>query len=84
MTARFRWRKGKPDKPGWWWLWPDKKFHGQAGGPAGPRIVEVRRQADVTPGKPELYMQGVPDRNSRLEAFLFKGRIAGPIPAPTH
>lgn len=53
----LEYRRGKPDKPGYWWLWPDEKFVKQTGLNFGwSRIVEVRTQNDVIPNKPELYM----------------------------
>lgn len=75
----LRWRRGVPNKEGWWWLWWDDKIAREFNHRPGPQIVEVKMQGDVVPGKPELHMQL---GNSRLEAFVFKGKVAGPIPRP--
>ncbi len=79
MAKQLKWHRGVPDSPGFWWLLPDKEYSQQVGGPTGPSIIEVRRQNDIVPQKPELYMQY---RDFRLEAYLFKGMVAGPISQP--
>lgn len=78
MSQALKYHRGQPDQPGWWWLWPDEKFCKETGAPDGPSIIEVRMQSDITI-KPELHMLY---RGFRLEAWLFKGRVAGPIPEP--
>lgn len=80
MSKILEYRRGQPDESGYWWLWPSYKFLKRTDFlPAGPRIVEVRMQNDIIADKPGLYMKY---GNSRLEAELFEGRVAGPIPEP--
>ncbi len=76
------WRDGKPDKPGWWWLLPDNEEVTQYGWRAGARLYEVHRRGDITPGKPELFIRDVDIHHSEVEAFVFKGKVAGPIAEP--
>jgi len=77
-TRRLKWREGVPEEPGFYWVMPDTEFRHHIGGAADePRIIEVRKQFVAV--KPELLLQ-LP--NGRLEAFLFKGWLAGPIPTP--
>ena len=77
----LQFRNGTPDQAGWWWLLPNKEWLNKTGNflPDGPSIVEVRMYGDVIPQKPELMMRG---HEGRLEAYLFEGKVSGPIPEP--
>lgn len=85
MAKQLKWRRGVPDQPGWWYIWPDEGHW--LNGNKNPRICLVKPGSGLgasvdSYSENGLFINGYPDHEHQSEASLFKGRVAGPIPEP--
>ena len=74
-SIKLKWRRGVPDEPGFWGIWPDEGHW--LNGSTEPRVRLVKKS--WTPGGEDLFIHKYPDHEHKSEACLFKGRVAGPI-----
>jgi hypothetical protein len=67
--------KGTPTSEGFWAIKPNKGHWLN-----DSTAVRVRQVSMVSAyGKEQLYIHGYPDDEHKLEAYLFEGKVAGPI-----
>lgn len=85
MAKQLKWRRGIPDQPGQWYIWPDEGHW--LNGNTEPRVCLVKSGSGLGTSidncsENGLFIKGYPDHEHQSEAHLFKGRVAGPIPEP--
>jgi len=81
MARTLKYRRGVPDQPGWWYVWPDEGHW--LNGSTEPRVRQIAMR-DTFDGKgPQLCILSFPDHEHMTETYLFKGQVAGPVPQPT-